>query len=219
MKIRTRITTVAVAALLAVAAILIGFGYRSLNAADARYVDEVLSSKQLLWQQISARLQERMAGYRKALTRDRVGLKALRQGDAATVREQAATTHNMLSADGTLERLQIFDTSGNYIAAFPQGPSGATGKSLVRQVIADSKTAFGINRDDDGSLQVVAAFPLFARGKLRGVAVYSHGLQALLGRVRSRPQRPAREHGRRQHDQDDADSRIQASRRRDGGSA
>ena len=180
MNIRTRITAVAVAALLAVATILIGFGYRSLDAADARYIDEVLSSKQLLWLQISARLQERMAGYRKALTRDSVGLKALRQGDAATVREQAATTHNMLSADGTLERLQIFDTTGNYIAAFPQGPSGLTGKSLVRQVIADSKTGFGINRDDDGNLQLVAAFPLFARGKLRGVAVYSQGIQALL---------------------------------------
>jgi len=47
-------------------------------------------------------------------------------------------------------------------------------------VLQDGKTGFGINRDDDGQLQVVTAFPLFARGKMRGVAVYSQGLELLL---------------------------------------
>jgi methyl-accepting chemotaxis protein len=180
MTIRARITAVTVAVLLAVAVILISFGYRSQSAAEARYVSEVLSSKRLLWEQIAIRLQERMAGYRKALTRDSVALKALRKGDLAVVREQAATTHNTLSADGTLERLQLFDKDGNYIAAFPDAQSGATEKTLVRAVLEEPAMRYGINRDDDGSLQVIAAFPLYVRGKLRAVAVYSQGVQALV---------------------------------------
>lgn len=180
MLIRTRITAVAVVVLLLVSTVLIGFGYRALNAAESRFIGEVLSGKQLLWQQVSARLQDTMAGYSKALTRDRVGLKALRSGDTAAVREQAATTHNMLSADGTLQRLQIFDTKGDYVASFPHASQGRTAKSLVHDVLGDPKTAYGINRDDDGSLQLATAFPLYSRGKLRGVAVYSQGIQRLL---------------------------------------
>jgi len=180
MNIRTKITAVAVAVVLAVAAILITSGYRSQSAAEARYVTEVLSGKRQLWAQIAGRLQEQMASYAKALTRDSVALKAIRKGDLAVVREQAATTHNMLSGDGTLERLQIFDVDGNYIAAFPEPLSGVTTKTLVHQVIGDPKAAFGINRDDDGSLQAIAAFPLYVRGKLKAVAAYSQGLQAVL---------------------------------------
>lgn len=180
MNIRTKITAVAVAVVLAVTAILITAGYRSQSAAEARYVNEVLSGKRQLWAQIAGRLQEQMASHAKALTRDSVALKAIRKGDLAVVREQAATTHNMLSGDGTLERLQIFDVDGKYMAAFPEPLSGVTAKTLVHKVIGDSKVAFGINRDDDGSLQTIAAFPLYVRGKLRAVAVYSQGLQALL---------------------------------------
>jgi methyl-accepting chemotaxis protein len=185
MTIRTRITVVSVSVLLLVAVILLGFGYRSLDAAEQRFTAEVQSGKRLLLDQLATRAQEVMGGYSKSLTRDSVLLKAIRKGDLQTAREQAATTHNMLSADGTLQRLQLFDTDGRYIAAFPAGLSGHTDKSLVQQVLADSKKAFGINRDDDGSLQVVAAFPLFVRGKLRAVAVFSQDVQALLDRFQA----------------------------------
>jgi methyl-accepting chemotaxis protein len=185
MLIRTRITIVAVAGLLAVAVVLTGFAYRSISAADTRYADEILSGKQLLWEQIGSRLQEKMAGHSKALTRDRQTLNALRKGDHATIREQAATTHNTLFTDGTLERLQIFDGNGTYVASFPDRLQGQTTKSLVTEVLQQSKAATGINRDDDGSLQVVSAFPLFARGKLAGVGVYSHGIQRLIDRFQA----------------------------------
>lgn len=180
MKIRTRITAVAVGMVVTVVAVLTVSTHRSQSAAESRYVAEVLSGKRLLWQQMAGRLEEKMAAYTKALTRDRVALNAIRKGETAKAAEQAATTHNTLSVDGTLERLQILDTNGAYIAAYPNGFSGRTDKSLVHKVIAEPKTAYGINRDDDGSLQAVVAFPLFARGKFRAVAVYSHGMQALL---------------------------------------
>jgi methyl-accepting chemotaxis protein len=180
MLIRTRMTAVTIVVLLAVAAILTGFNYRSLAAAEARYVDEVLSGKQVLLRQLSARQQERMSGFSRAMTRDRVTIKALQSGDHATVTAQAATTQNLLSAEGAIERLQVFDPDGRYIAAFPETGSGVTRKTLVHKVLADATAASGINRDDDGSLQVIAAFPLFSRGKLSGAFVYSQGLQSLV---------------------------------------
>jgi len=150
MNIRTRITAVAVGVMLLVAAILLTAGHQSQSAAEARYAAQVLSGKRVLWGQIAGRLQERMAGFSKALTRDSVVLKAIRKGDKATVEEQVATTHNMFSGDATLDRLQIFDPDGNYLAVFPGGLDGRTNKTLVHKVTADAKMSFGINWDDEG---------------------------------------------------------------------
>jgi methyl-accepting chemotaxis protein len=180
MTIRMRATVVSVAVVLAVAAVLVGFGYRSQAAAETRYIEEVVSGKQQLLQQVALRLHEQMAGHTQVLTRDRALLSALRKGELALAREQAATAHNTLEAMGAIERLQLFDTDGHYIAAFPEAREGATEKSLVALVAADPQMAFGINTDDDGSIQAVAAFPLYARGKLRAVAVYSRGMQSML---------------------------------------
>ena len=180
MTIRMRITAVAVTVVVFVALVLIGFQYRSEAAAEARYVAAVVHGKRVLWEQMAALVQERMAQHTKAITRDSVGLKALHKGDHDIVREQAETTHNLFSADGTLDRLQIFGLDGSHIAAFPQSRSGPTRKTLVKQALEDAKAVFGINRDDDGSLQAAVAFPLFVRGKMRGVAVYSRGVQGLL---------------------------------------
>lgn len=180
MKIRTRLTVVAVSVVLLVAVVLIGLGYRAQAAAEARYVASVIAAKQLLWDQLVTRAQEKMAVHTKAVTRDSTAMKALRKGNHDVVAEQMATTHNMLSAEGAIDRLQLLDTQASYLAALPQPLEGVSGKSLVRLALDQSKPVSGVNRDDDGSLQVITAFPVFARGKMRGVAVYSQDVQRLL---------------------------------------
>lgn len=180
MTIRARLNAVAVSVVLVVAVMLIGMGYRAQAASEARYVASVIAAKQLLWDQLVTRAQEKMSVHTKAVTRDSTALKALRKGQREVVVEQMTTTHNMLSAEGAIDRLQLFDTEGSYLAALPPGFDGMSGKSLVRLALDESKPVFGVNRDDDGSLQVITAFPLFARGKLRGVAIFSQGVQRLL---------------------------------------
>lgn len=180
MKIRTRVTVVSVGVMLAVAMALVGVAYWSQRAAEERFVTATLAGKRVLWEQIVARHLEQMKGFSKALTRDRVTLKALRAKDLAILREQVETTHNLFSSDGTLERLQIVDTDGVYLASAPNALSGRTSKTVALKAAAEEKIVYGVNRDDDGQLQAVLAFPLYARGKLKGVGVYSKGLQGIL---------------------------------------
>jgi methyl-accepting chemotaxis protein len=180
MLIRTRITVASLAATI-IAVVTLGVaGYSSQRAADARFVEASLSSKQILLEQLVARHASEMRAHIKAITRDSVALKALRGGDLATLKNQVDTTHNMFFADGTIDRLQILDPEGRYLATAPGGLSGRTQKSIVFDAAKEGVILSGLVRDDDGELQASLAFPLFARGKLKGVAVYSRSAQRIV---------------------------------------
>ncbi len=180
MNIRTRVTIVSVGVVLAVAGALISVAFTAQKAAEERFVQATLAAKQALWEQVAARHLEQMTGFTKALARDRTTLKALSSKNVSVLQEQAATTHNLFQSDGTLDRLQITDTDGQYLAALPNGFTGKTAKTLVLKVAADAKALYGVNRDDDGQLQAVLAFPLYVRGKLKGIGVYSKSLQSIV---------------------------------------
>jgi methyl-accepting chemotaxis protein len=96
------------------------------------------------------------------------------------LKEQINTTHNLFSNDGTLERLQVFDLQGNYLASAPNQFQGKTAKQIVNQVVDEQKSFSGTERDDDGELQAVLAFPLYVRGKMKAVVVYSRAIQRIL---------------------------------------
>jgi len=180
MLIRTRITIASLAATV-VAVVTLGVaGYSSQRAADARFIEASLSGKRILLEQLVARHASEMQSHVKAVTRDSVALKALRGGDIATLQEQVATTFNTFHADGTIDRLAILDPDGRYLASGPKGRSGLTGNEQVSQVAAEGAVLHGLVRDDDGALQASLAFPLYARGKLKGVAVYSRNFQRVV---------------------------------------
>jgi methyl-accepting chemotaxis protein len=145
-----------------------------------RFVQFSLNSKQVLWNQIIARHTSEMSAFTKAITRDRVSQKAIKSGDLNKLKEQINTTHNLFSSDGTLERLQVLDLESNYLASEPNQFSGKTGKQIVEQVAKKQEILKGVSRDDDGQLQAVLAFPLYIRGKMKAVVVYSRDIQHIL---------------------------------------
>ncbi len=153
--------------------------YWAQQAADERYVGATIDAKQVLLDQLVARHVSEMASATRALTRDSVTIKALRRNDVAVLQEQLNTTHNLFANDGTLDRVQLFDLHGKYLASVPKKFSGETQKQLVIEA-AKGKTTSGLSRDDDNAHQVVLAFPLYARGKIKGVAVYSRDIQRII---------------------------------------
>jgi methyl-accepting chemotaxis protein len=180
MLIRTRITLASLATTL-VAVVTLGWaGYSSQQAAEARFTDATLSSKRILLDQLVARHASEMGAFTKAVTRDSVALKALRNGNTTGLQEQVDTTHNTFHSDGTIDRLQVLSPEGRYLASAPQRFSGETAKALVVQAAREAQVVHGLVRDDDGELQAALAFPLYARGKLKGVAVYSRSLQRIV---------------------------------------
>jgi methyl-accepting chemotaxis protein len=167
-------------AILLVAAVLIIAGNFSHRKEIDRFVKFSLNSKQVLWSQIIARHTSEMSAFTKAITRDRVSQKAIKSGDMQKLKEQINTTHNLFSSDGTLERVQVFDLEGNYLASEPNQFSGKTGKQIVTLVAQKQEVLKGVSRDDDGELQAVIAFPLYIRGKMKAVVVYSRDIQRIL---------------------------------------
>jgi methyl-accepting chemotaxis protein len=145
-----------------------------------RFVQFSLNAKQVLWGQIIARHTSEMSAYTKALTRDRVSQKAIKSGDLQKLKEQIKTTHNLFSSDGTLERVQVLDLKGNYLASEPNQFAGKTDKQIVNLVSQKQEMLKGVARDDDGELQAVLAFPLYVRGKMKAVVVYSRDIQRIL---------------------------------------
>ena len=180
MTIRLRITAVTLIAICLVSAVLVIASNFSRQTEVDRFVQFSLNSKQVLWNQIVARHTSEMSAFTKAITRDRVSQKAIRSGDLDKLKEQINTTHNLFSNDGTLERLQVFDLEGNYLASEPNNFQGKTGKQIVNQVAQNQKTHKGVSRDDDGQLQAVLAFPLYIRGKIKAIVVYSRDIQRIL---------------------------------------
>lgn len=180
MTIRLRITIVTLIAIMLVAAVLVVTNNISHKNEMGRFVQFSLNSKQVLWKQIVARHASEMSAFTKAITRDRISQNAIRSGEINTLKEQINTTHNLFTSDGTLDRLQVLDLAGNYLASAPKQFNGKTGKKIVKQVVNKGKILNGISRDDDGQLQAVLAFPLFIRGKMKAVVVYSRDIQRIL---------------------------------------
>lgn len=180
MTIRFRFTLVSILSILVVAALLIGAWQLSEQAAQKRYTEATITAKSVLWNKVLQSYFQRLAPEMKTVTRDRALLNALRKGDTAKLVETSQTTHNTLSGLGLVDRFQVFDLEGQYLVSVPAGMSGATDKDLVRQTIDERKVKQGLSYDDDGQLMAVMSFPLFARGKFKGVAVYEKALQSMV---------------------------------------
>ncbi len=163
-----------------VTAVLVLTSFFSHQTEMDRFVQFSLNSKQVLWKQILARHASEMSAFTKAISRDRISQNAIKSGDLNTLKEQINTTHNLFTSDGTLDRLQILDLEGNYLASAPEQLDGKTGKKIVIQVAQNGEMLNGVSLDDDGRLQAVLAFPLYVRGKMKAVVVYSRDIQRIL---------------------------------------
>ncbi|MDJ0806706.1 MAG: methyl-accepting chemotaxis protein [Gammaproteobacteria bacterium] len=180
MTLRLRLTLMSILATVVVAGVLITTWEFSQQAAHARYVAASVDGKQVLWNKVVESFFEKLLPDMKSVTRDRMLTKALRSKDLVSLRETARTTHNTLASVGHIDRLQIFDLQGDYLASVPEGFSGKTRKQLVMAAANEKNVKQGLDYDEDGKLMAVLAFPVFSRGKIKGVAVYSKGLQTIL---------------------------------------
>ncbi len=180
MTLRLRLTLMSIGATLIVALVLITTWELSQRASHSRYVEASIAGKKVLWNKVVESYFEKLSPEMKAVSRDRALTKALRSKDLDSLQEAARTTHNTLASVGSIDRLQIVDLQGNYLVAIPDGFSGKTRKQLVMDAAKEKLVKQGVDYDDDGKLMAVLSFPVFARGKIKGVAVYSKDLQVIL---------------------------------------
>lgn len=180
MTLKTRIILVAVSALLLAVIAQIVAGRMSQNEVEQRFSEVTIAGKSILWSKIVASQLDHMEANTATLSRDRDTLAALQEGNAQTVADAVTSTYNRLSTSKVLSMLQIINASGEAVFSAPNAFSGKTRKALVQDALREGKVKRGIERDDDGRLLAVVAFPLYVQGAVAGAGVFANDLQAAI---------------------------------------
>jgi methyl-accepting chemotaxis protein len=171
---------VASAAIVLVALVAVGGGMKSQREAESRFEQATILAKSVLWRKIIASQLDSMEVGMTSLTRDRETLDAVKAADTAAIADSVSTVYNRLSTSKTITKLQIADLNGNVLFSAPNNVTGKSKRKLVFTALQDSKIARGIDRDNDGSLEAVVAFPLFSRGQPIGIGIFANSLQAAI---------------------------------------
>lgn len=180
MTLRSRITVVASIAIVVVAIVAVGGGLKSQQQAESRFEQATITGKSVLWRKIIASQLDSMEVGMPSVTRDRDSLDAMKNGEIAKLDETVRTVYNRLSTSKVLTKLQLIDNDGNIAFSSQSGVVGKSKRNLVLAAMRNGKIARGIERDNDGKLEAVVAFPLFARGQAVGVGVFANNLQAAI---------------------------------------
>lgn len=180
MTLRSRIIVVAALASLLVAVVLLIAGWRSQHHVELRFEEATITGKSVLWRKIIASQLDSMEAGTAGLTRDRDTLAALNSGDLVALSDNVKTTYNRLTASKVLSKLQIVNMDGSVLFSAPNDFSGRTKKSLVLEALRQSKVTRGVQRDDDGELVAIVAFPLYASGQSVGAGVFGYSLKAAI---------------------------------------
>lgn len=180
MTLGTRISFVAAFTILSVVAVIIIDARMSIAEVEARFRDEAITGKTVLWSKIISSETDHMLSNAQSLINDQEILAALKKKDQAALSGNAITVFQRLNSNKVLTRLQLADMNGEILFSAPNKFSGITQKHTVQAVLASAEVSHGVEMDDDNVLVVSASFPLYSQGKQIGVGVYMRNLQAAI---------------------------------------
>lgn len=180
MTLKLRLTLTTTIAMMIVALIAVVGGLRSQQQAERRFEQATIQGKAVLWKKIIAAQIAEMATGTVGLTRDRESLDALRENNREALHAAMNTTYNRLSASKIISQLQVINTTGEIVFSAPNATSGKTMKQLALRALSESKIAEGLERDENGALNVEFVFPLFSRGSLIGAVIFARDLTGAL---------------------------------------
>src|SRR5438093_1460294 len=132
-----------------------------------------MTGKDALWRQIVSSQLDHMLANMSGLTRNAEVLRALQSTEPVVLAESAQPLYNRLRASQVLTQLQITDLNGLVRFSMPQALTGTRQKGMVLEAVGQGKIQRGVERDEDGELLAVLAFPLYVHGKAAGAGVFA----------------------------------------------
>jgi len=142
-----------------------------------------LGYSQSLWSLAIDSAREQLADEAKALTRSRDIIKALKKGDVAALTEHATPTLNRLQASGTIDGLVIGDLNGKVLFSDRNNSLPSHTTTFMQNVAGEKNVLHDLIQIDTGVTGLGVGFPLYSRGKAKGVAVYYIGLDKIAARL------------------------------------
>ena len=182
MRLRTKIGLIVAGVLVFLASALVASGQYTKSIYSDRLETTFLIGMESLWTKMVTVELEKMSANAQSINRNRVAKKAISANDVDTLQSELVGTFNRLSTGDirVLTRLQITDSSGGILASFPDQSIKNTNKKLQIQALESQKIVAGIERDDDGKMMAVVAFPMISRGKLLGVAILMKNMEDIV---------------------------------------
>ena len=184
MTLKLRLTLAALLSVLVTAAAIVTLYQMSLRVAEQRFDELIIDSKNQLWNKIVSTELEIMAAAMTNLTRNRELTTALASGEQGRIEESMRPTFNRMNSSETITGMQLVDAQGRFIFSAPTNFTGTTRKQLVLHAINEREVVRGLERDEDGRLVAVLAFPLFQRGQVLGAGVFIRDLDRSLAELR-----------------------------------
>jgi methyl-accepting chemotaxis protein len=178
MLLRTRIILTAIVSTLFISLVLFISGKIMQNQIQDRFVNATLQGQQLLWTKIIESQHDAMETGMSGITRDREIRKAVADRNIELLKKAAAPAYRRLSTSNIITKMQLLDLDNNVLFSAPQAYLGKSHSTLVKQTLSEGKIMRGIERGEDGELDVVLAFPLVTRGKPVGIAVYIRNVES-----------------------------------------
>ncbi|MDH5446769.1 MAG: methyl-accepting chemotaxis protein [Gammaproteobacteria bacterium] len=183
MTLRFRITLVVVVTIFIVATSLLSVSLVSQSYDQDRYELAVTKSNNLLWNKIVDGQLDFLSRETRNLVRDRKLRNALKNQEFDIVRENAASTHLLLSTANTINYMWILDENGKTIFSAPEGIGDITQSLLVDLAIKEDKLSRGLERCGNNNLHAIVVFPLHVRGKRAGLGVFARNLDVAIQEV------------------------------------
>ncbi len=172
MTLKNRILSIAIGGSILVALVcLVGFYLVDSYKHDGIEHTRILDARALLDSQLVARLNT-MRQEIRALTRNRGIAKALKRRDEAALAEAASPSFNRTSSSGSLDAMIIADSHGMPLFSTLKPLLGGAASELLARVAGTKKIEHDLVEAVAGRPALMLAFPLYSRGKMKGIGAY-----------------------------------------------
>ncbi len=152
-----------------------------------QYNDLYLSAKETLWNKIASSEAVHIKSGMSIFTRERKIIKAVRKGDKEALQESAWAAFRALVTSEIAYKAFLLNAQGEVI--FSRTSKGAdileydattfAKHPAILKTVKDGKSRYGLAREN-GGIDFIFTFPLYARGKLKGVGVYASKIERSL---------------------------------------
>jgi len=183
LSLKNRLLLVTLAGILLVAATFMIGQYLVRSAGEQQFELASIGYTQALWQGSSDAFRDKLVAETKTLTRNRDLIKALRAGDVQALNEQVKPTFNRLSASGDIDGLLVSDMDGMILAKSDDTEPHSSIGSFMGWVGSEKKVLHEVAQVSEGKPALLVGFPLYARGKAKGVGAFYIGLDKIAIRL------------------------------------
>lgn len=187
MSLKTRVILFSILTVLVIAAVFLIGGDICRNEQLYQYKSLSLQSKDVLWKKISASEAAILESGLSIFTRNREVVKAIRKNNKEQLEEPAWNSFRALATSDIADRAFLVNSSQELLFSRKYVDNEIkeydvqrfVNHIVISETIKDGKAKYGIAKDN-GDLIFIFTFPVYARGKLKGVGVFGNTIKRAL---------------------------------------